>query len=517
MSDLSRTTERVEPARKSNRYRWLRYLYQFSLRTLLVAMTAAAIGCWWFLQPDSTDEELAGKQLVLRRQVRTIGADQAAELGIVADDNGMAQTNDGYWRLVDERGTLLVDGRYAKHHQHGDWTIYHANGALAVKGTVIGGRRSRLWQSWDEQGRLRSETTYKILHRRRTSPRAWVASPSRDQYLDSFDAMGEVVSVRHGPARVWHTSGRLKMEGQYSEDRRSGLWSTFDPSGGLIERGAYQEDRRTGDWLVRDPASGKASPVTYVHGLRKEEHTRRLARLRADLASGEIGRQIAATAGLPELGEAGMAALMEAVQSSSDRRRLFALRALVRQREPLAALLPTIEPLAHHPDPSLSRWAELALYIHEPARRKELFPRLLETIAGHRDVNVRFESLGLICEVEDERQNELFAALLRQLAKQELSDDRSLYNLPPLVLEYNLDLPRLLGAAIRSPDPEVRWGAVMVTDEVVRLGVPNWVNYGYVWSIPNDLEKILAAAKSDPDTRVRKEAKKVGRQAAVHF
>src|SRR5438105_2658933 len=51
--------------------RWRR-IFQFSLRSLLILTTLSAIGCWWLLQPEMREEELAGKYLKLRRHVRPV-------------------------------------------------------------------------------------------------------------------------------------------------------------------------------------------------------------------------------------------------------------------------------------------------------------------------------------------------------------------------------------------------------------------------------------------------------------
>src|SRR5436190_5385648 len=59
-----------KPTPLKPRRRWRSYFLQFSLRTLLGVTTLSAIGCWWFLQLKIEQEELAGKYLTLRRQVR---------------------------------------------------------------------------------------------------------------------------------------------------------------------------------------------------------------------------------------------------------------------------------------------------------------------------------------------------------------------------------------------------------------------------------------------------------------
>src|SRR5437763_15223270 len=59
-----------QPLKPQSKLRWWRYFLQYSLRSLLIVTTLAAVARWWFLLPKTRYEELAGTYLKLRRQVR---------------------------------------------------------------------------------------------------------------------------------------------------------------------------------------------------------------------------------------------------------------------------------------------------------------------------------------------------------------------------------------------------------------------------------------------------------------
>src|SRR5438876_8054732 len=104
----------LRPARRS----WRRLLTQFSLRTLLLFMTAASVACWWFLQPQVRVEQYSQTPLRLRRQIRLVKYEPktpktwpASQLEVV-NGQQFQIVNAGRWRLFDQRGNLLVDGHY---------------------------------------------------------------------------------------------------------------------------------------------------------------------------------------------------------------------------------------------------------------------------------------------------------------------------------------------------------------------------------------------------------------------
>jgi len=209
-----------------SRQSWLRRCTQFSLRSLLLVMTASAIGCWWWLRPGTREEALANGQLKLQRQVLF---DREAK-----PVTPEPPINVGAWRLYGRRGELLVDGNYRRGVPQGTWTLYYTSGQKAAQGLLVRGQRTGVWRTWNERGRLVSEVTY----------RPATAEPAANLY-DNYRLpdppagfCGSVIgakwgtrerrhfcapplpAVRHGKACLFSESGEVQSSVTYIDDRR---------------------------------------------------------------------------------------------------------------------------------------------------------------------------------------------------------------------------------------------------------------------------------------------------------
>src|SRR5438876_11793131 len=86
----------LRPARRS----WRRLLTQFSLRTLLLFMTAASVACWWFLQPQMREEQYGQTPLRIRRQVRLVKYDEKTIRLQPAPPTGLIEVINGQQYLI---------------------------------------------------------------------------------------------------------------------------------------------------------------------------------------------------------------------------------------------------------------------------------------------------------------------------------------------------------------------------------------------------------------------------------
>jgi hypothetical protein len=151
---------------RSPRRPWWRFFTQFSLRSLLLLVTAASVACWWFLQPQMREEQFEQTPLRVRRQIRLVKSQPPGMFPPPSHRlefiNGhyYEAIDAGHWRLFDQRGNLLVDGRYENNLEHGWWTTYHVNGRKAAEGRMLLGEKVGQWRTWDESGRLISDAVY---------------------------------------------------------------------------------------------------------------------------------------------------------------------------------------------------------------------------------------------------------------------------------------------------------------------------------------------------------------------
>jgi antitoxin component YwqK of YwqJK toxin-antitoxin module len=527
--------------------RWLRWLTQFSLRTLLILVTLSAVACWWFLQPTSKDEELAGPRLKLRRQVRTLPR-TPAEQKVFPEPNIISV---GSWRMLDERGNVIARGTCKDGQPHGRWTLYHPSGHKAAEGQMLRGCRTGLWKVWDSEGRPVSEVTYAIAvqpPRRPPEPRPFVTGSSPIPVVgmisplaaaaplvgadpdfgfcgnallpakspEAIESPEKPCSIRHGPCRGWHPTGAQRFEGQFENDLRSGSWTYFDDEGRELESGHFVADRREGAWQLIHLITGRAQTTEYTADRRQEDFDCWLAATQADLASGEVRRELAAAQRLADLGAEGVPLLLELLGKPSRRLQSLALRALSRQAAVPAELLPQVAAMIDQPDARLSLRAMLVVYLMQADERESLFPRLTAAIE-RTDNELALEASLAIVRADPERREQVLAKLLERFGEQQALNKGSGY--PPDYVTPLADLgngiiphlDRLYAAA----SPDARWFVVMVLQDLVSRGEPKYeeVPPGAValrCAIPPAAQPLMEKIKADPVPHIRDGAASIG-------
>ena len=536
-------TEAPNPSQKPRR-RWWRFLVQFSLRSLLLVTTLAAIGCWWFLQPPTREEELAGKHLKLQRQVRIIKSAQPAQPNPFGDPNASSAepslVNVGAWRLIDAQGDPLVVGRFHEGQPQGKWTVYHTNGRKAAEGSVVRGARNGPWKTWDAEGRRLSEVTYAVKELK-DAGRVFYPPPvgvvSTSGTVDAQDVL--ITSQRHGPARSWHPNGQLKFEGSYAADRKDGVWTYYDEQGGVTAKGSYRRDRKEGRWQERaavvDGKGGQLQEIEYVAGRTRMAHELLLVRLKHELLRSNLQRQVAAVDQLEALETHGVPLLLATVDHPDANLRVIAVRALERllasdvaDALPTAEILAKVEPLIASPDERLSRLALLLVYRARPEQRSRLSGPLLAASQKTSDRALQQRILLAMMQLDRSSRAQLFVELaavgeLECRGSAATWDASGPYQSPQSCLDFAMDLedelPALLSAAARSPMPEARCFVLRVIDRLARRSPAETIAVASGGPgapakrhpIPAAYTALVQAAESDNDPLVRQQAINVGR------
>jgi uncharacterized protein len=158
---------------------------------------------------------------------------------------------DGPYLELTPRGRVVVEGHYAGDRKHGWWREWTELGVLTLEQHWKHGKLDGAVKKYDG-GKLVSEVTYK-----------------------NGKVDGAYSELR---------AGKPSLTGQFTDDRRTGTWTTYDPDGavsltatykdgvldgpwkqiegGVVTEGAMAQGRRSGTW-TRTERGGASQQTTY--------------------------------------------------------------------------------------------------------------------------------------------------------------------------------------------------------------------------------------------------------------
>ncbi len=444
---------------------------------MLLVTAAVAVFCNWYFQPQRVDEDL-GNGLKLRRQVR-VEVRTPVPMPVqwkapVTPNPAPAPVptyiNHGNWSIFDAAGSTLVRGQFANDLPTGRWRVWHVNGEKASEGTMKQGGKVGLWRTWYEDGTRESELTYSDQPRELQSLRPYRPFVVSVIPVGPFPKVPvlRVYSIRHGPAKAWHANGQLHFVGQYEDDLETGIWTIYNQQGEVTATGPYVEGKKEGLWSTFAP-DRQETKTQFVRGYLQPELEQILATLATQLRSERPSQSIQAGEDLTQLGKPALAVLAAALQGTTPRTQVIALRALLAIGPPTKEVLAKIGPLVDSPDPQVAGLARLSNYIHDPDARKKEFPPLMQQIAATTDVRLALDLLSRLHAADEPRRSDIFAAIVSRGAT---GGEEAQYQAGGAIAELSGDLLPDLQAQYASPDPEVRLVIAIATENLV---------FGYRW------------------------------------
>jgi len=447
---------------RRRRRRWL----QFSLRFLLLLITLAAVGCWWFLRPESQDLPLAGGAMKVRQQYR-MGA-------------GDKRIRSGRWLLLDPDDRVRAKGRYAADRPHGWWTVYHENGGKALQGRCSRGARIGTWKSWYPTGQIQAQ---------------WECERGQQPKWDSRTTeIGP--SLRSGPVRVWWPNGQLRFEGQYVDDEEDGDWTYYDREGRKTAEGPYRRGCRHGIWSLWDKPGGKPRRVAFAFGGPVKDLEKALAKATTDLSDGDLAAKLAAARSLERLAPFSVRELIGILSSEDSSTRLLAVRTLGRLGEEAVDALPHVERLLADKERRVRLHAHLAALLIDRQHSRDRYASF-SGVLDQCDVRTVIDALGRIIPAEHPSRPAVYQRLIELAA----GDDGKLRE-DALERLAQLDLSGLpmLEESLDDRDVAVRSAALDVVIRV-RRDLP------YAYSESDDYTvTLLEKASKDSDPKIRERA-----------
>ena len=493
-----------------------RFLYQFSLRTLLLVTAGVAIFCNWYFQPKYHEEELAGKDLRVRQQ-RKLVQPQPVELpnmqGIDPGPPPQPQPVDhGHYTLLDADDFVLARGQFADGSASGRWVTYYPTGHKATEGKMLSAVKVGLWRTWYEDGTLASEVTYadKPVENVQLYRNYWDwAGPGGGSGIfpdKVIDPHIDCHASRDGPIKAWYRSGQLRYEGQNLDDKQDGDWKYYDEQGRLTASGSYRAGKRHGTWTIVGEAASLPSQsrsewttlrVEYIDGRTREQLDRLLARLEQQLDSPQSYRRTQALIDLATIGESAVPLLQKRLATDDARQQSAILAVLPRMNAAAQPLLARVRELAKSSDGAISHQARLTLFQLDPAARDALFDMLLAEAIAFPSAPQCLRELAILYRSDNSRQAEIFAQMMSLPSRRKDVDSEQVTETVK-TLEGNVG-PHIL-AAIQAPRADVRLQGAKTLAALLKTWLPART---YVRFEKEEWESLLKKVKGDPSPEVR--------------
>lgn len=154
----------------------------------------------------------------------------------------------GIWRQYDEKGRLIVEGRYDHNHRVGLWRRFYRTGEAPLMATA---------PYKDFTGPFISHATFDngLLQGK------WIIVDSKQRKASEIEFTdGE----RNGKATWFYPNGTLMSQASYSQGRVNGDVVNWAPNGKVLAQENYQNGRKLAAKLEFFPDKAKKSEVTYL-------------------------------------------------------------------------------------------------------------------------------------------------------------------------------------------------------------------------------------------------------------
>ena len=481
-----------------------RFLYQFCLRTLLLATAAAAVFCNWYFQPKYHEEELAGKELRLRRQVKR---SNPPDDPFAPTDNSEI-LNHGNWSLLDGGDLTVARGQFHENAATGKWTAWYPTGGKAAEGRMQQGVKVGRWRTWYEDGKLASDVRF-------SDQPVKLTDLERGPHVADLSGLRlaphrPVVASRHGPARSWHANGKLKHEGNFASTRQDGVWTFYDEQGCVTETGPFRAGLRHGEWtiLTRSVSEGKhttTETIRNIDGRTESELNAILKRLKPLVSNDKRSERYAALIDLAVLGERGAPLLLERLASGDIHEQTAIVGMVPRMPTGAPLLLPHIRGYCTSSDQDLAHQARLTLFQIDPASREELFEPLLAEALAAPTLGSLLEELTVLYRGYESRRGEVFAAMMALPAT---SDDSNAGEIGDAAANLGGNVTPYVLAACEHDQTAVRLHGL----QVLQVLMPSWSGRAsFVTLDEKDRRALLNRLKRDSSPDVRKAAEELDR------
>lgn len=143
----------------------------------------------------------------------------------------------GLWEYKYSSGKISASGHFANDEAVGTWNYFFEDGTTSSTGEFVGGKKDGYWASFNHNGSVKSEITYKDG-----------SGEYREYHPDGkLKVKGMVMDgMNDGKWEYYYNDG--KLEGQCEFDKGKGIYYGYYPNGTLQTKGTIENELRVGTW-----------------------------------------------------------------------------------------------------------------------------------------------------------------------------------------------------------------------------------------------------------------------------
>ena len=161
----------------------------------------------------------------------------------------------GLWKTYTRKGQLGHQVEYRDGERHGESMRFHADGALAKRGSWDHGKETGPWQAWHQGGELQWNATYR--EGRIVGKRMWWSGYGlRVTRRETYDVNGKLAKMEGWRWDRSKGKNAKSFEGSYKNGLMHGTWTYWFPDGRVKAVGEWKESKPWGG-ICAVPAGGE--------------------------------------------------------------------------------------------------------------------------------------------------------------------------------------------------------------------------------------------------------------------
>ncbi len=172
----------------------------------------------------------------------------------------------GYAKTFYKNGNLVSEGSYVEKKKEGLWKYYSADGKTLSEENYVKGLKDGIETLWDTKGNVLETITWRKGKKQ--------GENYQYLYVDGYQTFTYSDDQKQGAYRNYYANKKPKVEGEYKNNKKEGLWSYFDEAGDKLRVQKWENNTLVSDKVFLRERKGNrevaSSDIAYLYPLGKQ-------------------------------------------------------------------------------------------------------------------------------------------------------------------------------------------------------------------------------------------------------